>query len=239
MSRVVYVDVVNCLYALSMDDAIVIKEQTAWVSEKNYSWPLLGTVIFLHGLLLWCFYYGVHLVDSSPSVIPVVLQIISESEKKAVLSPVQKTVSHVINNRPVLMPSSVVKEVDKVSISPAMPTTSSHVVVTENKNGHIKESFGGEVVTAALFDAGYLNNPKPIYPKREYDMGIEGTVLLRVKVTADGRAVEVEKLKGSESVVLDNAAINTVKKMWRFVPAMKGKMPVESWVQVPITFEIK
>jgi protein TonB len=222
-----------------MDDAIVIKEQTAWVSEKNYSWPLLGAVIFLHGVLLWCSYYGVHSVDSPPSVIPVGLQIVTESAEKVELLPLQKKVSRVTNNRPVLMPSLVTKEADKASISPAIPMTSSNVSTTENKNGYVKEISGSEVITAAQFDAEYLKNPKPIYPKREYDMGIEGTVLLRVKVTADGRAAEIEKLKSSKSVVLDNAAINTVKKMWRFVPAMKGKAPVESWVQVPITFEVK
>ena len=43
----------------------------------------------------------------------------------------------------------------------------------------------------ALYRAEYLRNPQPEYPERSRENGEEGTVMLRVGVSAAGRASEV------------------------------------------------
>ena len=75
------------------------------------------------------------------------------------------------------------------------------------------------------------------YPRLARRNGDEGTVMLRVLVTRDGRAAKVELDKTSGSSLLDGAAMDAVKE-WRFVPARKGTEPVEDWVRVPIVFRL-
>lgn len=86
--------------------------------------------------------------------------------------------------------------------------------------------------------AAYLNNPEPAYPSRARREGLEGTVRLAVLVTADGHAGKVEIRQSSGAPVLDEAALTAVRS-WRFVPAKRGREPVEDWVQIPIVFRLE
>lgn len=91
--------------------------------------------------------------------------------------------------------------------------------------------------TAAYGRAGYRNNPPPRYPPVALEQGWEGTVLLRVRVLADGRPDSVEVQTGSGRKVLDEAAVQTVKR-WLFNPARRGDTPVDGWASVPIVFKL-
>ena len=94
------------------------------------------------------------------------------------------------------------------------------------------------VVAPARFDADYLQNPKPVYPPLSRRLNEEGKVWLRVRVGADGSALEVELKQGSGHARLDAAARDAVAR-WRFVPAKRGAEPIESWVAVPILFALE
>lgn len=85
------------------------------------------------------------------------------------------------------------------------------------------------------FDADYLENPSPQYPLLSRRLGEKGRVLLRVFVSADGRAERVEVRTSSGFDRLDDAAREAVVR-WRFVPARRGEERVAAWVQVPIVF---
>ena len=90
----------------------------------------------------------------------------------------------------------------------------------------------------ARFDAGYLKNPAPPYPPQSRRIGEEGKVILRVFVTADGSAQQVEIKASSGSDRLDESAQRTVRR-WKFIPAQRGGIAVESWVLVPILFKLE
>ncbi len=90
---------------------------------------------------------------------------------------------------------------------------------------------------AARFDADYLHNPKPVYPMLSRRMNEEGKVLLKVRVSAQGMALDVTVSKSSGFARLDAAAADAVTH-WRFVPARRGDEPVDSSVIVPITFAL-
>jgi protein TonB len=90
----------------------------------------------------------------------------------------------------------------------------------------------------ASFNAAYLRNAPPRYPFIARRNGVEGTVRLKVLVTRDGRAAQLELDKSSGSSALDNAALEAVKQ-WQFVPARRGQEPVESWVLVPVVFRLE
>lgn len=86
-----------------------------------------------------------------------------------------------------------------------------------------------------LFNADYLENPPPAYPLSSRRLGEKGRVLLRVFVSANGRAERVEIQTSSGFERLDSAARDAVTH-WRFVPARRGDEHVAAWVLVPVSF---
>jgi len=96
----------------------------------------------------------------------------------------------------------------------------------------------GATVASPGLIAAYLRTPPPRYPASALRRGEEGTVMLKVLVTAEGIASTVELEKSSGSATLDNAAREAAKG-WRFVPARRGADPVEAWVLVPVVFRLE
>lgn len=90
----------------------------------------------------------------------------------------------------------------------------------------------------ASFDAAYLRNPPPEYPRLSRRRGEEGRVLLRVHVLASGLPDNIEIVESSGHPRLDQAAHDTVWH-WRFRPARSGETAIESWLQVPIEFRLE
>jgi periplasmic protein TonB len=99
---------------------------------------------------------------------------------------------------------------------------------------------GGGNATSPLVaaQAGYLDNPIPEYPERARRQGWQGTVLLNVLVSAEGKPQKVEITDSSGFEILDHAARAAVMR-WRFHPARYGETPLESWVRVPIVFRLR
>jgi protein TonB len=81
-------------------------------------------------------------------------------------------------------------------------------------------------------------NAPPVYPLDALLAGIEGRVLLRVLVNAEGvvDAAEVDASSGSAS--LDRAALAAVLG-WRFRAALRRGLPVAHEVLVPVRFSIR
>jgi len=84
----------------------------------------------------------------------------------------------------------------------------------------------------------YGTNPLPQYPLVARRLGKEGVVLLEVLVAPDGRAADVRMIRSSGFAPLDESAVTTVRDRWRFVPARRDGLPVESRVTVPIRFRL-
>jgi protein TonB len=90
----------------------------------------------------------------------------------------------------------------------------------------------------ALARPAYGSNPKPPYPLAARRLGVEGVVTLDVLVRPDGSPAEVRVRSSSGSALLDDSAVETVRSRWRFVPARRGNVPVESRVSFPIRFKL-
>jgi protein TonB len=84
----------------------------------------------------------------------------------------------------------------------------------------------------------FENNSPPIYPAAAIARGQEGTVLLRLRIGADGRMLSVEVVRSSGHPILDGAAVNAVKR-WRARPARIGGEAIESTEVLPVTFELR
>jgi protein TonB len=83
-------------------------------------------------------------------------------------------------------------------------------------------------------------NPMPSYPAKFKSSGIQGVVVLDVQILKDGSVGDIKVIKSllSEPGGLDDAAETAVRK-WLFKPAMKDSKPVESRVNIPISFSLK
>ena len=92
-----------------------------------------------------------------------------------------------------------------------------------------------ETDSPALSHADYLDNPRPHYPRQARKLRQEGRVLIEVRVSADGRPLNVALKSSTGFDLLDKAALEAVQR-WRFVPARRGGRPVEASVIVPIQF---
>jgi protein TonB len=89
-----------------------------------------------------------------------------------------------------------------------------------------------------LAHADYAMNPPPTYPAAARRRQQQGTVTVRVLVGADGSVERAEVAESSGFDALDDAALETVRSRWRFVPARRDGLAVESWVLVPIRFAL-
>jgi len=91
----------------------------------------------------------------------------------------------------------------------------------------------------SIAHADYGNNPPPTYPAIARRHEQQGIVTIRVLVGIDGLVQRAEIAESSGFDVLDDAAIETVRRRWRFIPARRGGTAIESWVLVPIRFALK
>ncbi len=100
-------------------------------------------------------------------------------------------------------------------------------------------NFLGKSDNASFFvGVRYARIAKPKYPSRARKMGWEGTTLLRVLVNQKGETKFIEINRSSGFATLDKAAIKAVKR-WSFHPARSGTAKVESWVKIPIVFDLE
>ncbi len=95
-----------------------------------------------------------------------------------------------------------------------------------------------EAVTPPRFDADYLANPAPVFPRDAERDGEEGKVILLVKVGVDGAPLAVDIKTSSGWPRLDQAALAAVRR-WRFAPAKLGDKAVIASVLVPLTFSLE
>lgn len=91
--------------------------------------------------------------------------------------------------------------------------------------------------TATRVDAQYLYTPPPAYPRHLRKRGMEGTVLLRVEILANGSAGKVEVIEKSPFAQLDELAREKVRT-WRFVPARQGDKAIDSAMTIPVEFRL-
>jgi len=140
---------------------------------------------------------------------------------------------------PVSAPPAVPRHTEPVAAIRSTPTgsaTSTQPQMAGASDGP-REAVA-QSTTPPRFQANYLANSPPAYPLRARRDGIEGTVMLKVMVTASGAPGRVEIEKSSGSAALDHAALDAVKA-WRFVPARRGEQAVDAWIRVPVEFRLE
>lgn len=82
------------------------------------------------------------------------------------------------------------------------------------------------------------SNRPPHYPDLARRNGWQGLCMVRVAVSASGRAGAVSLARSSGYGILDQAALTAVKR-WKFTPQMVRGVPAESTVEVPVNFSLR
>lgn len=93
-------------------------------------------------------------------------------------------------------------------------------------------------LVAATADPRYADDFQPTYPPGERRAGHEGRVVVRVLIGVDGRVEQVQKVSAANDAFFA-ATRNQALKKWRFKPATRGGVPVESWKTMGVTFQLQ
>jgi protein TonB len=94
------------------------------------------------------------------------------------------------------------------------------------------------VLTDAAPDPRFAALFQPPYPPQLERLDIEGKVVVKVLVGTDGRVRAVETVYADDdgfAAVTERQA----KAKWRFKPATRDGVPVESWKQMTVRFQIR
>lgn len=127
--------------------------------------------------------------------------------------------------------------VNAAEISNATPMTSVQTIEGSASSG-AANAHGAQSGTPVMLSAIHAaSNRKPVYPLLSRKNDEQGTVVLRVLVTADGRADKVSLKQSSGHTLLDESALNAVKT-WRFHPATRNNQPIPEWYQIAIPFTL-
>ena len=125
-----------------------------------------------------------------------------------------------------------------VKAAPAMSRAHSIGVVVNdtiinNDNAEVPAMYpGGE---AALLK---FINKNIVYPKAAERKEIQGQVILRFEVQSDGTVGKIV-IHQSLSPECDQAAVDVVRKLKRFIPAKKNGRPIPVWFRLPVRFQIE
>lgn len=129
--------------------------------------------------------------------------------------------------KPAVKRESAPKPPRPVSAASARPPSA-----TASSGGGATES-----AQAVSYAAEPTRQPPPKYPAAAQRRGLEGKVMLRVRVSPAGAVEGVELLSGSGAEILDEAAIQAVRG-WTFRPAMRLGVAVAAVVDVPVRFRL-
>lgn len=75
------------------------------------------------------------------------------------------------------------------------------------------------------------------YPKVAQKSGIEGTVVVKLVVSPEGKPTQPEVIK-SVHQILDDAAVEGIMKL-EFEPAKQRSRAVAVWISIPVVFDLK
>ena len=221
-------------------------------TQKPFSWLASALVLFGHILAIYLLvaHQSLDKVDILPAK-PMMVSLIAPPAPQPELVPVieppkpliqpKPIVKKVVEKiRPIEKPTERLVEaaveqpvVEEEPTAQPVPAQVADVVKMPPKSESIVE----DKIEPPRFGVAYLNNPAPDYPPMSRRLGEEGRVLMKVLVSAEGSASDVQIEKSSGSDRLDKAAISAVKQ-WRFIPAKKNNQPLSAYVLVPIKFSL-
>jgi len=192
----------------------------------------LLTIVVVGHLLLAVLLLTAKAVAPHIAELPLIVDLLQEAPEQPKAKPLPVTKPQPVINKTPPKPLRPLLEASNTAVPSQTPEASPATNQASTAAAPITES-----ISQPRFDADYLKNPAPAYPALSRRMGEEGKVVLRVSVSPQGNADNVEIKTSSGSNRLDESAAKTVRS-WRFIPAKRGESAIQSWVLVPIIFKL-
>lgn len=156
------------------------------------------------------------------------------------------TTTHAAKSASVVSPAKPREQTTLTTPTPATDASHADTSVSNTAGRDVEQTAKGSVNTkgataagasAPRVDAGFRGNRVPDYPSISRRLGEQGSVLLKVMISPEGRAGEVQVLQSSGYARLDQSAAEAIRQ-WRFVPAMHDGKPVAAWYEWRWTFKL-
>ncbi|NIJ23206.1 energy transducer TonB [Sphingomonas japonica] len=93
-------------------------------------------------------------------------------------------------------------------------------------------------LSPATRDTRYARDFQPDYPAAERRAEREGQATVRVRIGIDGRVKQVERVAATSDAFFE-ATRRRALSSWRFRPATRGGVPVESWQTLTVRFVLE
>ena len=125
----------------------------------------------------------------------------------------------------------------------AVTSTSSNETRAGNEpigKGSTNSNAGTSSKPSSIIPPRILGKVAPPYPEGARQAGIEGTVVLKIRISENGRADHISISRSSGNEGLDDAAVATIQQ-WRFVPAkdQESGQALPCYTTIPISFRLK
>lgn len=91
------------------------------------------------------------------------------------------------------------------------------------------------VMLGAELDSRFAGTFQPEYPAGERRAEHQGRVVVRVLIGVDGRVKQVEKVSAASDAFFEATERRALQK-WRFKPASRDGVPIETWKNVGVSF---
>lgn len=216
--------------------------------DSTRAWRVTGAVMLAHAGLVWLASSAL-LTSAAPTgqsdnviIAIVVMDATAAPVPESARPKVQAHIKPLPQAKPVTQQVPLATALTAAAPSdaaPIVPAAASAPLTPAAPPASGKQDPAANATAAAVVlpstDADYLNNPAPLYPRVSKRMGEEGTVVVRVLITPEGRAEKAEVRTSSGFARLDDTALSTVQR-WRFVPGKRHGVPEAMWFNVPIRF---
>lgn len=192
-------------------------------------WKSLAVTIVVHAAVIYVAFFATFVVPKKQELQAITVSIAATEVSKPeppVVPKLERMPDVVQPNLPQVETAAPASPNAIMAAPPAPPTPTKDARDTEEA-----------AVSPPRFDAGYLNNPSPVYPNMSRRLREVGVTQLRVRVGASGEPLEIQLATSSGYARLDEAARAAVQK-WKFAPAMRNGNPIEAWVIVPVEFSL-
>jgi len=163
--------------------------------------------------------------QNSPPARPAPVQPNLESPAATCKTPLPPSTTKIAE--PTLIKKKILKKIFPVTLAPPAPPQQTEV----KQNNSTSQP---AVIRATPF---YQKNPKPKYPALARRRNWQGTVILSISVSVEGKGKTIQIHRSSGYTILDKSALQTVNT-WHFHPGTKDGKPVEMKVLVPVHFRL-
>ena len=138
-------------------------------------------------------------------------------------------------DHPAQVVAAQVADQANVDIAPVLPTMP---ILPIGPAVEVKPATPDPVLTEAAPDPRYAGAFQPAYPPSLMRQEIEGKAMVRILVGTDGRVKAVEQLSATDPAFFEATRRQALAR-WRFTPATRDGVAIESWRTMTVRFTIQ